>query len=83
VFIVLFVISFILGRRGPHPGLGPLYLLADGSGNGWLGLLLLAALTPCLLAFPVWPARRTALLAALAAAVWVILGWCIASNLRP
>jgi hypothetical protein len=65
-------------RRAPNPALGPLCLLTEASGNAWLGYLLLAALVPCILAFPVLPGRWTALLAALAVAVWVVLGWCVA-----
>ncbi len=70
-------------RRAPNAALGPLCLLAGGSGNAWLGYLMLAALAPCILAFPVLPGRWTALLAALAVAVWVVLGWCVAWDPVP
>lgn len=65
------------GRRyrewwAPTPVLGPLYFLANGTAeDDWLGGLLLAVLVPCVLAFPVWPTRLTALLASLAILAWV------------
>jgi len=68
----------------PTRVLGPLYFLANKSAaDDVLGWILLVVLVPCVLAWPLWPTRKTAVVTIFAILSWIGPGILWTLNRAP